>query len=337
MRRENGKEGGKPGRKGFSASATRGAVALVFLIIGFQTALFIHKAAVTSIVNNRDCPDTVYVVDRKLAEQVLGAAVPGRAGTGTATENDSHAPSVTGGSGSGGGFAGREDTGDYVIVKKPSEHSPEAKAVYKAHAVRKVESFHFDPNTVSLDDLERLGFSRKQASSIVNYRLKGGRFRRKSDFAKSYVVADSVYRRLEPYIDIPLVDLNLADSADFDALPGIGGYFASKMVEYRQRLGGSYSYKEQLMDIWKFDKEKYDALSDLITVDSAYIRPYPLWTLPEDSLRLHPHIGSYAAHGIVLFRENNPSSAWSVDALSRAGILRPEKAEKLSRCIIKAP
>ena len=334
MRRENGKEGGKPGRKGFSASATRGAVALVFLIIGFQTALFIHKAAVTSIVNNRDCPDTVYVVDRKLAEQVLGAAVPGRAGTGTATGNDSHPPSVTGGSGSGGGFAGREDTGDYVIVKKPSEHSPEAKAVYKAHAVRKVESFHFDPNTVSLDDLERLGFSRKQASSIVNYRLKGGRFRRKSDFAKSYVVADSVYRRLEPYIDIPLVDLNLADSADFDALPGIGGYFAARMVEYRQRLGGSYSYKEQLMDIWKFDKEKYDALSDLITVDSAYIRPYPLWTLPEDSLRLHPYIGSYAAHGIVLFRENNPSSAWSVDALSSAGILGPEK---LSRCIIEAP
>ena len=337
MRRENGKERGKPGRKGFSASATRGAVALVFLIIGFQTALFIHKAAVTSIVNNRDCPDTVYVVDRKLAEQVLGAAVPGRAGTGTATGNDSHPPSVTGSSGSGGGFAGREDTGDYVIVKKPSEHSPEAKAVYKAHAVRKVESFHFDPNTVSLDDLERLGFSRKQASSIVNYRLKGGRFRRKSDFAKSYVVADSVYRRLEPYIDIPLVDLNLADSADFDALPGIGGYFAARMVEYRQRLGGSYSYKEQLMDIWKFDKEKYDALSDLITVDSAYIRPYPLWTLPEDSLRLHPYIGSYAAHGIVLFRENNPSSAWSVDALSSAGILGPEKAEKLSRCIIEAP
>ena len=344
MRRENGKEGGKPGRKGFSASATRGAVALVFLIIGFQTALFIHKAAVTSIVNNRDCPDTVYVVDRALAEQVLAdiadpdAVVP----DGAADSRSGGGASVGHGSGRGqvpsqqadGRSGGRDG---YIVVKKPSEHSPEAKAVYKAHAVRKVESFHFDPNTVSLDDLERLGFSRKQASSIVNYRLKGGRFRRKSDFAKSYVVADSVYRRLEPYIDIPLVDLNLADSADFDALPGIGGYFAARMVEYRQRLGGSYSYKEQLMDIWKFDKEKYDALSDLITVDSAYIRPYPLWTLPEDSLRLHPYIGSYAAHGIVLFRENNPSSAWSVDALSSAGILGPEKAEKLSRCIIEAP
>ena len=143
--------------------------------------------------------------------------------------------------------------------------------------------------------------------------------------------------RIELSQELPLVDLNLADSADFDALPGIGGYFASGMVEYRRKLGGSYSYKEQLMDIRKFDRERYDALSDLITVDSAHVRPYPMWTLPEDSLRLHPYIGSYAAHGIVLFRENNPSSAWSVDALARAGVLRPEDASRLSRCRIALP
>jgi DNA uptake protein ComE-like DNA-binding protein len=50
------------------------------------------------------------------------------------------------------------------------------------------------------------------------------------------------------------VDLNLADSAAFDALPGIGGWFASKMIEHRKALGG-YSYKEQLMDIYRFDQE----------------------------------------------------------------------------------
>ena len=200
-----------------------------------------------------------------------------------------------------------------------------------------MENFRFDPNTVSREDLCRLGFSEKQAASIVNYRLKGGRFRRKTDFAKSYVVADSVYRRLEPYIDIPRVDLNLADSAAFDALPGIGGYFASRMVEYREKLGGSYSYAEQLMDIWNFDREKYDALADLITVDSAHVRPYPMWSLPEDSLRLHPYIGTYAAHGIVLFRENNPPSAWSVGALERAGVLRREDASRLGRCSIASP
>ena len=151
-------------------------------------------------------------------------------------------------------------------------------------------------------------------------------------------MADSVYRRLEPYIDIPLLDINRADSADFDALPGIGGYFAARMVEYRSRLGGSYSYKEQLMDIRHFDRERYDGLSDLIVIDSAGVSPYRLWALPEDSLRLHPYIGSYAvAHGIVLFRENNPSEKWSVDALEKAGVIRPEMAAKLGKCHIASP
>jgi len=205
-----------------------------------------------------------------------------------------------------------------------------------AYSGRRSESFRFDPNSVSPEDLHRLGFSPKQAQSIVNYRNKGGRFHRKGDFAKSFVVADSTYRRLEPYIDIPKLDLNAADSADFDRLPGIGKYFASKMVSYRRRLGG-YSYKEQLMDIYHFDKMKYDALSDLITLNENTLRPYKLWSLPEDLLKLHPYVGSFSAHGIVLFRKNNPKSEWTVENMEKAGILNPDFARKLSLCVIEKP
>ena len=130
---------------------------------------------------------------------------------------------------------------------------------------RKVENFPFDPNTVSQQDLQRLGFTEKQAASIVNYRAKGGRFHRPSDFAKSFVVADSVFRRLEPYISIPQIDINAADSAAFDNLPGIGPYYAAKMVEYRAHIQG-YTYPEQLLDIWNFGQERLDGLLDLIVI-----------------------------------------------------------------------
>ena len=183
----------------------------------------------------------------------------------------------------------------------------------------------------------RLGFSQKQAQSIINYREKGGRFRRKEDFARSYVVSDSIYRRLESFIDIPLLDLNTADSAAFDALPGIGGWFAAKMIDHRKALKG-YSYKEQLMDIWKFDRAKYDALEDLITVLPENTTPYQLWTYPADSLRKHPYIRNYeTARAIVLYRENSPRDEWTVAALSHAGILSAENAEKLVRCVIETP
>ena len=55
-----------------TSSFVVGAIALVFLIIGYEAALFIHKAAVLRIAANRDHPDTVYVVDRALARELLG-------------------------------------------------------------------------------------------------------------------------------------------------------------------------------------------------------------------------------------------------------------------------
>lgn len=330
--------------KKVSKSFVTGAIALVFGVLGYQTALLVHYAAVTRIVANADCPDTVYVYPggkEAVPRDEADVAASSRTKTGTGAKAD-RSPGTMAGTGSvsgrngqafkGGGSAGRREEGS---VRRSGSHSEAAKKIRSAAGGRRVENFRFDPNTVSTEDLQRLGFTVKQAESIDNYRRKGGRFRRKEDFAASYVVADSVYARLEKYIDIPKLDINRADSAAFDTLPGIGGYFARKMVEYRSQLRG-YSYPEQLMDIYRFDREKYDALKDLVEVGEC--EPYPLWTLPADSLRLHPYIrNASTARAIVLFRTHNPPSSLSVQALIDAGIIYGENAEKLSRCIFAEP
>lgn len=305
-------------RTGPSESFIIGVIAIVFLIVGYQTALFIHQAAVVKIASNRDEPDTVYIY----------SAPPEYDGTEVAYDSP----------GSSSGQYSNPDSGKGErTMRKNAEHHPRAEAVRENAPRKKVESFRFDPNTVSVEDLCRLGFTLKQAQSIDNYRQKGGKFRRKVDFAKSFVVSDSVFRRLEPYIDIPLVDLNTADSAAFDALPGIGGWFASRMIEHREALGG-YSYTEQLMDIYRFDQEKYDGLKDLVTVSHEHVTPYPLWSLPADSLRKHPYVvNDETARAIVLYRENTPSSQWSVENLGETGILSPEMCGKFSLCVIEIP
>ena len=358
-------ENSKRGRP--SASFVVGSVALLFLIIGYQAALFITKASVARIVANHDHPDTAFVyVDSVGARVVAGQPVePGRvhpralrlrSGTaaaeyGLSSTTDPAAASLDGethatlGTVRGGTGAERSDASGGAerseAVEPPElaadgrsaadRYGKTARTIWRANAPRRYESFRFDPNTVSINDLMRLGFSEKQAQAIDNYRKKGGRFRRKSDFAKSYVVEDSVYRRLEKYIDIPKIDINRADSAAFETLPGIGKFFASKMVSYRKELRG-YSYAEQLMDIWHFDQEKYDGLKDLITVGPS--ESYPLWTLPENELAKHPYIGKRAAHGIIIFRENSPKEDWTIVNLQKAGILEDEKGLKLFRCRI---
>ena len=291
-----------------AASFKVGAIALAFLILGYQTALFVTRAAGLKLAANRDRPDTVYVYLPADYSPV-----------GSSTRQPSGDPAGL-------------PTGA-VIERRNAPHTPRAEAYRRA--TRRVESFRFNPNTVSVEDLIRLGFSEKQAQAIDNYRTKGGRFRRKADFARSYVVADSVFRRLERFIDIPKVDLNRADSAALDALPGIGPWYAARIVSYRAELGG-YSYPEQLMDIYRFDREKYDALSDLVFCSPP--APFALWSLPADSLRLHPYIRSaQAARSIVLFRDHTPREGWTVAALGEAGILPLEDASRLARCRLSPP
>lgn len=306
-------------REGSRSSAVfkTGAISLVFLVIGYQAALFINRAAMLGIEAARDKPDTVYVV-----RHVAAAAEPAPEADASSVRESTVRELPE------GAQVLRTDT-----VRRESAHASLIKEARRR--TRRVENFEFDPNSVSVEDLMRLGFSEKQALSIDNYRAKGGRFRRKSDFAKSYVVADSVYRRLEPYIRIPKVDINTADSAGFDALPGIGPYFAAKMEEYRVRLGG-YSFPEQLLDIYNFGEERFDGLKDLIECSEP--PAYELWTLPADELRKHPYIRSrQAADAIVLYRENTPAGSLSVEGLAAAGILPEEDAARLARCRIAAP
>ena len=87
------KDGKRP-----SASFVVGAVALLFLIVGYQAALFIHKASVARIIANHDEPDTVFVYASENASQAVGVTANERpvASTSSATtQSDNHTPDAS--------------------------------------------------------------------------------------------------------------------------------------------------------------------------------------------------------------------------------------------------
>lgn len=256
--------------KKISSSFAAGAIALVFAVLGYQTALLVQFQS----IRNSEAAESVVVPEKETVESSGADSAP-KSPSGKSYARNSVAKNSASGKSS---------------AKKPATSSAarkEASAVAAAPAAKAPEA----PSEPA-----------KQASShpLKAYRL----------------------------------DINAADSADFDMLPGIGPYFARKMVEYREQLGG-YSFPEQLMDIYRFDEERYDKIKDLISLESPST-PFPLWTASADSLRLHPYIRTASiARSIVFFRKHNPPEKCTVQELEKAGIISAEIAAKLARCNIE--
>jgi len=73
--------------------------------------------------------------------------------------------------------------------------------------------FKFNPNEIDTEDWKKLGFSQKQAESIEKYKNAGATFKKKSDLKKLFMVDDSKYEELEPFIDLP--ETNNADNKEY--------------------------------------------------------------------------------------------------------------------------
>jgi len=131
-----------------------------------------------------------------------------------------------------------------------------------------------------------------------------------------------------------VVELNGADSARLDELPGIGGYFAKGIVRYRERLGG-FVCAEQLMEIRGMDSARFVPLASRVRVDTSLVRWIDLSADPEDTLARHPYIGRMAARGIVRLRGAVPPESITPAMLVENGIMDEESGRRVGRYVKK--
>ncbi len=311
--------------------------------------------------------------------------------------------------------------------------------------------FAFDPNTITGDSLQLLGFSAQQAQSILKYRNKGGKFRYREDFAKLYVVDSAVYAALEGYLLLPkrgvgtkkgisvpggaengvagtnsagnvpggagvgtkegisvprgaengavgtksagnvpggagvgtkkgisvpggaengvagtnsagnvpeegknadlsgrrtgiygkrveknryMCNLNTADSAALVKLYGIGGYYARKILRYREALGGSFADVRQLLEIEGFTQERFAGIERSIFVNDSDVKGISLLNARREFLERHPYIGPYAARGILSYirlkgKDTFKGELHLLEQLVKERVITQNNAEKL--------
>lgn len=184
----------------------------------------------------------------------------------------------------------------------------------------------FDPNSATVEELISLGIPSFLSRRIENYRNGGGQFQLKSDLSKIYDFPDSLFRVLVPYINLPetrdtkaekprsiqklsrnsaastyksvprydesplLIDINKADSTEFQKLYGIGPAYARRIVAFREALGGYYAV-DQIQTLYGMTDSLFLQIKSFLHVsDTVSLKVININIATYRQLIAHPYI-----------------------------------------------
>lgn len=128
-----------------------------------------------------------------------------------------------------------------------------------------------------------------------------------------------------------MIDLNLADSMELVRLPGIGPVLASRIIKYRNLLGG-YVSTSQLGEVYGITDSLCRRLLPVLTADTSAVRKIYINIPGFDRSLRHPYISKDEADAINELRGSGYFFK-SVDDLVDKNIFSREKARKL-KCYI---
>ena len=177
--------------------------------------------------------------------------------------------------------------GIYYLKNQKEEKSILVEIVDKTEQQNVVLS-EFNPNDLSAEEWQELGFSERQVKTILKYKdIVGGRFISKEQLAKCYAISPEKFAELEPFL-LPKVknefqkntfrkrELNISGKFNPDFYTekdwvklGYSEKQAVSIIKYKNYLGGSFRSKEKFKECF-------------IISDEDYLRLAPYLILPEN-------------------------------------------------------
>jgi competence protein ComEA len=223
----------------------------------------------------------------------------------------------------------------------------------------------FDPNTATVEQLRIAGMNEKSIRTLMNFRSKGGEFRTVTDLKKLYGLSEEEYSRLQPWVaihpqieqsgrdrkwdtarssanityrvfnprktNLPL-ELNSSDSSSLESLPGIGPVLASRIVRYREKLGG-FCFMAQLQEVYGISPELMEQLTPRLILDSTLIRKIDLNGSTLETDLKHPYLTRWQIASILKYRESRKQIGSSME-LIKYKILKPEEYARVRPYLI---
>jgi DNA uptake protein ComE-like DNA-binding protein len=168
-------------------------------------------------------------------------------------------------------YTGR-DKEDFSGVKFITEHPAE------------ISLTEFDPNGLDAGQWQNLGFTEKQAATILNYKkFVGGKFISKEQLKKCFAISEDKFSALAPYILLPETgkeaksnhfntcekkaisisgsfNPDLYSAADWQKM-GFSEKQAAAILKYKHYLGGSFVSKEKFRECFIISDENFRKIS----------------------------------------------------------------------------
>ena len=223
--------------------------------------------------------------------------------------------------------------------------------------------FFFDPNKLDAAGWKRLGLRDKTIRTIINYTGKGGYFKQPADLKRIYGLHKNEFERLAPFIRIeeekrnfkkfetylkstesvskPIkersnrytaIDINKADLEAFVSLPGIGEKLGTRIITFRDKLGGFYSV-EQVAETYGLPDSTYQKIQSLLLLQDSGIKKISINNVSKDELKMHPYIKWKMANTIVEY-SNQHGPFKSVEELKKIILLDHETFLKIQPYLI---
>lgn len=194
-----------------------------------------------------------------------------------------------------------------------------------------------DPNTADFDVMVIIGFDTVSAARIINYRNAGGSFQHREDLLKIYDLDPELYLKIENRIDLPhkikkaqtqvvesaaknyaevpvsetksnktqTFDINECDSLMLRRIKGIGPVLSSRIVRYREMVGG-FIDTTQYKEVYGLKKDVLEQLFTYAVIQDDYIpKKINVNTASLEDLAGHPYLSWKLAKAIVAYRNQH--------------------------------
>lgn len=197
-----------------------------------------------------------------------------------------------------------------------------------------------DPNNAHFDDLLLLNLDTIIAARIIKYRNSGGNFSFKEDLLRIYGLNESKFLEVRDKINLPdkpattktadenilkqsnttqisnetaasekdtplLLDINNVDSLTLTKIRGIGPVLSSRIIKYRNLLGG-FVDTTQYKEVYGLQKEVLEQLYSSAVIDENFKAvSLNINEADKETLARHPYISWKIANAIVAFRKQH--------------------------------